>query len=162
MAPLSEHLCLSRNGTTWASTSSFTKMQRFDQVFRSSFLWCSAALVVTSSACNRATYSDVPASIVNNLVLIETKVNDGPPSLFLLDTAAATSVIDEAIAERIGLSDSGGPLDLSTGGGSVEASKLSKVELRIGEDVRVSDSKVSAVDLRPLSEGLGVPVGGIL
>jgi hypothetical protein len=117
---------------------------------------------MTSSACKETPAFDVRASIVNNLVFVETKVNDASPSLFLLDTAAATSVIDKAIAEGIGLSGSGGPLDLSTGGGSVEGSKLSKVELRIGDNVRVSDSNVVALDLRSLGEGLGVPVGGIL
>jgi predicted aspartyl protease len=136
-------------------------MQRFDSVSKNRLVWCAAALVMTSSACTATPYFDVRASIVNNLALVETKVNDGSPSLFLLDTGAGTSVIDKAMAERMGLSG-GGPLDLSTGGGSVEASKLLKVELRIGENVRVSDSSAVALDLRSLSEGLGLPVGGIL
>src|SRR5262245_37463302 len=136
-------------------------MQTRDPISRSSLLWCTAYLVISSAACTRSTDSSVPASIVNNLVLVETTVNDGPPSLFLLDTAAATSVIDKTMAERIGLSG-GAALDLSTGGGSIEASTLPALELSIGKTVRVSDSKAVALDLRSLAEGLGVPIGGIL
>lgn len=102
----------------------------------------------------------VRASIVNNLVLLDTSVNGSTATPFILDTGASATVIDTRLLTSLGLQTTGQHA-ASTGGGSVEASEVPGVDLRIG-GIRLDKLTVAAIDLDNLSAGLGVRVGGIL
>jgi Aspartyl protease/PDZ domain len=116
-------------------------------------------LLLHPSVCRSQSFT-IPARIVNNLVLLDTRINDSPPVLFVLDTAASTTVIDQALSARLTWPTSKA-LDASTSGGTVEAVKVTKVTLHVG-NLMIPTPDVVAIDLRGLSSGLGVPVGGIL
>ena len=52
--------------------------------------------------------AQVPAQFVSNLVFLPVSINQGEPSLFLLDTTAATSSIDPSRAASLGLTNDAG------------------------------------------------------
>ena len=124
--------------------------------------WCTAVLLAGAMiGCGQSPTNDASsAAIVNNLVLLDTSVNGSPAVPFVLDTGASVSVIDTALANRLGIV-AGDASDATTGGGSVTAAKIARVELRVG-DRAVSAHEAVAIDLSGLAAGLGTPVGGIL
>src|SRR5688572_22554861 len=124
--------------------------------------WCAVVLLGGAMmGCGQSpTTGASSAAIVNNLVLLDTSVNGSPPVPFVLDTGASVTVIDSTSAKRLGIVV-GAASDATTGGGSVTATKIAKVQLRVGNRA-VSAHDAVAIDLSGLAAGLGTPVGGIL
>ena len=90
-----------------------------------------AALLFTFLiACNRSSLVlQQPATLTNNLVVLQIRVNSSQPLPFILDTGASATVIDRRQAESLALSITRGA-DVSTGGGDVEASQINGVTLK--------------------------------
>ena len=86
----------------------------------------------------------VTAEIINNLVLVPVSVNGSKPALFVLDTGASSSVIDEADAAQFGLKPG-----------------AKNVTLELGE-VKLPALDLVAIDLSGVEAGLGQHVAGIL
>lgn len=102
----------------------------------------------------------MPASIVNNLVLLDTRVNGSAAMPFILDTGASTTVLDTRLVADLGLTATN-PHAASTGGGSVDASEVTGVDVSVG-GTKLGALTVAAIDLANLSAGLGLRIGGIL
>ncbi len=120
-----------------------------------------AVAMVLASACGPADrVVERPATVVNNLVVLEVRVNDGQPVSFILDTGASTSVVDTAAAARAGLK-TGAAGQATTGGGAVEAAEIAGARLSIGPLVW-NPLPLVAIDLSGLRAGLGHPIDGIL
>lgn len=117
--------------------------------------------MMLACACGRSDRAvERPARLINNLVVLEVRVNDGRPMSFVLDTGASTSVIDSTVAAREGLA--AGPSEqATTGGGKVEASSIAGARVSIGPLVW-NPLPLAAIDLAGLRAGLGHPVDGIL
>jgi predicted aspartyl protease len=102
----------------------------------------------------------VPARIVNNLPLLEARVRQSYPLIFILDTGAEATVIDKGSADALNLKF-GSAGSATTGGGSLAASEIEPIELMIGK-IRLPAIPLVALDLRSLTSGLGVKIDGIL
>ena len=126
----------------------------------------SARVVVAFSlllapACGRdSLVLEQEAELSNNLVVLPVRVNGSRPMPFILDTGASTNVIDRRQAGSLGLAVAGG-VDVTTGGGDVDASEIEGVTLEIG-DMSLRNLNAVAIDLSGLASGLGRPVAGIL
>jgi predicted aspartyl protease len=117
--------------------------------------------IVLAAACGRSTRPiERAASIVNNLVVLEARMNDGRPMSFVLDTGASTSVVDAAAAARAGLK-TGATDQATTGGGTVDAAEIAGARVSVGPLVW-NPLPLVAIDLSELRAGLGHPVDGIL
>ena len=113
-------------------------------------------------ACNTASSvrGEAPLTLLNNLPVVDVRVNNSTPLRMLLDTGAGTTVIDAAEAKKlqlIGTAD----VDVTTGGGAVAAASLTPVTLGFGGQT-FADIPAVAIDLGSLSAGLGERIGGIL
>lgn len=61
----------------------------------------------------------VPFELFGNNILVPVRLNGSEPSLFIFDTGAAVSVVDQRWAEQLGLANDGG-VKLNAGGGAIE------------------------------------------
>ena len=103
----------------------------------------------------------VPFEFINNVVLLQVKVNGSKPLSFILDTGASGTVISENKAKELGLKLEG-QADASTQGGSIEASLAQNVSLRLSKDVELSKVTLAAIRLDGLDAGFGRKIDGIL
>ena len=121
-----------------------------------------APLVAAMSiACTgRSLVDQVDVRVEGNLVLLDTRVNQSPPLTFILDTGASGLVVDRRRARELALKETADQ-DARTGGGSVDASTIGGVTVRVGR-AELAGASMSALDLRPLESGLGRRIDGIL
>jgi predicted aspartyl protease len=118
-------------------------------------------LTIPLLACGRSSVVlHERATFPGKLVVLPVRINDSPPLPFILDTGASTNVVDRRQAGSLGLAVAGG-VDVTTGGGIIDASEIDGVTLRIG-DATLRDVNAVAIDLSGLAAGLGEPVAGIL
>ena len=97
---------------------------------------------------------------VNNLILLQTRVNGSSPLPFILDTGASTSVVNQRLVGELGLKNEG-RAEATTGGGNVEISFVKGVTLSVS-GVEIPGVTLAAIPLSGLEAGLGQTVGGIL
>lgn len=99
----------------------------------------------------------LPIETAGASILVKGMVDDGPPLLFLLDTTIRQSVLDQQVAERLGLSAvSAG----ATGGTPWTRAQRLRVGTAVG--VTILEPRLSLVDLGPRSAAVGRPLAGVL
>jgi len=111
-------------------------------------------------AAARAEEASVPGFLRGGLFFVRVAIGDGPPGLFLLDTGAATTVLDArfAGAAHVKLGD---PTHIIGGGGATEARRAEDVALSVGARRGLLVDPVVS-DLSQVRQGMGVPLDGIL
>ncbi len=103
----------------------------------------------------------VPAEIRGNRVVVDVEVNDLPPSKFILDTGAATTVVEQDYAAQRGIRSTG-QTRAQGAGGSVSAGVAENLVFEIGDGVRVPAARVPLIPMRPLILRAGSPLNGVL
>jgi hypothetical protein len=103
---------------------------------------------------------EVPLDIVegaegSTLAFVPVMIGDQGPFAFALDTGASNSVLDEAIAERLGLQPVGDPRGVTGVAGDTEAHQVQIPEWRTG-DIDLGARPVIALDLSGPNEGAGI------
>jgi Aspartyl protease/PDZ domain len=117
-------------------------------------------ILAAPTGCWESTPVVIPFEISNNLILVPTQINGSTPKLFILDSGAESSVVDDSVAKELGLRLESGP-NAETGGGSVEASTIKDVSLGI-PGLSLPHLTVAGIDLVGVRSGLGEAVAGIL
>jgi hypothetical protein len=117
-----------------------------------------AVAAAATAGCRDTTR--VPMELVNNLVIIDTRVNGSRPLSFILDTGAGATVVDRGISATLGL-ERGARGSATTGGGEVEMAIIDDVRIAI-DHLPERTTDVVAIDLAGLTAGLGRTIGGIL
>src|SRR5688572_1804525 len=87
-----------------------------------------AVAAAATAGCRDTTR--LPMELVNNLVIIDTRVNGSRPLSFILDTGAGATVVDRGISATLGLAR-GAPGSATTGGGEVEMAIIDDVRIAI-------------------------------
>ncbi len=100
-----------------------------------------------------------PVYGVNHLLLVKTKINREKEGLFLLDTAAAFTSVSEEIA-RPWEHRAAAPL-MGARGLLAQVFRVPPVELEFGGQ-RIVDSTPVALDLRQMSQQIGIEISGVL
>jgi hypothetical protein len=112
------------------------------------------------AASARAAPTTLPCQFRDGLIFVSVAIGAGPPGLFLLDTGAATTVLDARFAQAAGVR-LGEPIQLRGGGGATEARQAEDVALTLtGEPPLLTDPVVA--DLGGPSRGMGLRLDGIL
>lgn len=127
---------------------------------RLTFFIVFCALHPTIFSQNRKPLS-VPFQFVNNLVIVRVNINDSKPLSFILDTGASTTVISESAAKDLNLKLENAA-DASAQGGTIGASTIKNVSLRLSKDIQLPNLTLAAIRLSGLEAGLGRKVDGIL
>lgn len=102
----------------------------------------------------------IPFEMTNNLVFLPVTINGSRPLVFILDTGASTTVIDERKAKALSLKLEGRK-DATTQGGSIEASFVRNVDMAVA-GVNLPKMTLAAIRLSGLEAGLGRAVDGVL
>lgn len=95
--------------------------------------------------------AQVPAELIDNLVFLPVRVNNGQPSLFELDSSAATSSIDPGRATEIGLV-----------GSKQSVLNLAGLDVTLGALATAGEKEASARTGRPFEGTLGCDFFGDL
>jgi len=103
---------------------------------------------------------EIPFQSDFGLIWVQTTVNGSAPLWFLLDTGFDYSLIDAAVAQRLGLQVQD-PQSVPQPGGAVEMGAVADVQLAIGS-VRVPPLTVQAVPLAGLEPIVGRSLHGVL
>ncbi|WP_438479595.1 aspartyl protease family protein [Oleiharenicola lentus] len=108
----------------------------------------------------------IPAKILSNFFLIETKWDDGRTYRFLVDTGSSTSLVSPEIAKKFGMKPRKGELAAkirvrSAAGQDIELESVLLRRVRLGDS---TFNRVAAVifDCSEVSNHLGVTIDGIL
>lgn len=111
-----------------------------------------------------AASTTVPFEFVRNEIILDTAIGDSSPNRFMFDCGVDPSVIDLALARRLGIPVDESQADQAAGAGDGQGLTVmpsSIPDLAIGEmDFEPVDAL--AADLSPFSEVLGFPLAGIL
>jgi hypothetical protein len=102
----------------------------------------------------------IPFELSNNLVLLQTQVNDSQPLWFIFDTGANSSIIDAQMAMRLKLQAKGRAKG-SASGGAIEAEIIPGNSLSV-PGVRVFNQTLAALPIDGISPLLGRPIAGII
>ncbi|HUR81176.1 MAG TPA: aspartyl protease family protein [Thermoanaerobaculia bacterium] len=103
----------------------------------------------------------VPAEIRGNRVVVDVEVNDLPPSKFILDTGAASTVVEKSYAAARGLRSTG-QMQAQGAAGSVNVGVAENLVFEVGGDVRVPAARVALIPMEPILLRAGSPVDGVL
>lgn len=95
----------------------------------------------------------VPLVIKGEHLFIETEINGEGPYLFLLDSGAASTIIDAGFAKELNLDRTEG-MHIIGVGGVEQSEKIDIKELAIG-DFRIDELKLFSMDLSQIGEMLG-------
>ena len=108
----------------------------------------------------------LPARIISNFFVIESRQEDGSVYRFLIDTGSTVSYVSPALAKRIAVKPKKGAVPqrvrvLSASGGEVELEATILRKLSLGESLF---ERVPALifDFAELSSHLGLPIDGII
>lgn len=99
---------------------------------------------------------EVPLRVVEQdgrtLAFVPVTIEGEGPFKFALDTGASTSVVDDDVADRVGLEPTGERRSVSgvLGSGQVPVAQVGQWEVG---DVRLDRGEVTVIDLGPLGEG---------
>jgi hypothetical protein len=107
---------------------------------------------------------EIPLYKGGNLLLADVRINGRDAGYFLIDTGAAITVIDRAVARRLKL-PSGGQLALSGVAGTQPAARSRVETLQIGSapnEARMAAHEVVVADLSDWKSSLGPRFGGVL
>jgi hypothetical protein len=126
---------------------------------RSALRICLACLLGLGAL--RAADVEIPFAFLHNQILLHALVNGQGPFDFIVDTGTRESIVDAALARRLGLQL--GPLVPVTGagGGSAEGRRGVCRQVRIG-GLAPADLGVAALDLSRVSSTFGRPLHGVL
>jgi predicted aspartyl protease len=102
----------------------------------------------------------IPLRRLGALVAVPVELPDGTEAPFLLDTGAGATVLDRAVAERLGL-EVHGTLEARGAGGSEAGGYVRLASLGL-PGVAIRDQMVATLGLDALGEVLGVRIDGIL
>lgn len=114
----------------------------------------------TAFSQSRKNFS-IPFETSNNLVIVQTRVNNSKPLSFILDTGASGTVISERAAKDLGLKLEG-QAGASTQGGEIEAAFVKNAGLRLSKNIKLSNLTLAAIRLNGLEAGTGIEIDGIL
>lgn len=102
----------------------------------------------------------IPFELVDNLIYVQTRVNDSVPLWFILDTGASASILNERVAKELGLR--AGRRERGTGtGGAIEVGMIDHVSLSL-PGVTVTDQTIGAFPLDTFAPVAARSVGGII
>jgi hypothetical protein len=102
---------------------------------------------------------EVPLRVVEQdgrtLAFVPMTIEGEGPFMFALDTGASTSVVDDDVADRVGLEPTGERRSVSgvLGSGRVPVAQVDQWEVG---DVRLDPGDVTVIDLGPPKEGGGI------
>lgn len=109
---------------------------------------------------NRKPFS-VPFETSNNLIIMQTRINNSKPLSFILDTGASGTVISENAAKELRLKLEG-EADAAVQGGSIEAAFVKNTSLHLSKDVELPNLSLAVIRLNGLEAGIGRKIDGIL
>lgn len=107
----------------------------------------------------RTSASEVPLRVVEQggrtLAFVPVSIEGRGPFSFALDTGASTSVVDEDVADRVGLERTGErrPVSGVLGTGEVPVARVDQWEVG---DIRLDPGEVTVIDLGPPRGGGGI------
>jgi aspartyl protease/PDZ domain-containing protein len=104
---------------------------------------------------------DIPFELSSNHIYVQTRVNGAGPLSLLLDTGAASSVLNATRTEKLGLVGKGKLEGRGAGEGSVDVSVIPGVSFQL-PGVEVSGQTIAAVPLDALQPYEGRAIDGIL
>ncbi len=111
-----------------------------------------------------AVATTVPFEFVRNEIILDTAIGDSSPNRFMFDCGVDPSVIDLALAHRLGIPVDESQAEQAAGAGDGQGLIVmpsSIPDLVIGE-TGFEPVEALAADLSPFSEVLGFPLAGIL
>jgi hypothetical protein len=97
----------------------------------------------------------------SNHIFIQARVNGSEPSWFILDTGAATSMIDVRLAERLGLKVQGKLEGRRSGDSSIDVGFVKNVVLAL-PGVEVANQRTGTMQLQSSDALLGRTISGLL
>ncbi len=108
----------------------------------------------------------VPARIVSNFFVIESKWADGKSHRFLIDTGSTISYVSPDLARRFGLKKKKGAAPAkvhvrSASGGESDLESITLRQLTLG-DISFRNVPALVFDFTDLSDQLGLPIDGII
>ena len=107
----------------------------------------------TSAVC-------VKVEVYRNLILIPVELENGTSCVFLLDTGAATSIVDTRVADKLNISIHG-IAKMRGVGGDVDGQQVRPQFLRIGT-IRLERPNLISLPMSGVSSGLGREIDGLL
>lgn len=119
----------------------------------------SIGVVLFLSVPRAAAQERLNVRVVNNAVIVPVRLNDRDLS-FLLDTGSERSVVDASIAQQMHLSPSGG-VDLLKDYRVQEGTVVTASVMSLGTQA-FQQQTLAVIGLAPISQGLDVPVEGVL
>jgi Aspartyl protease len=121
-----------------------------------------AALVLPAAARNDSAIATTPFAFVHHEILVDVRIGNSGPYTFLLDTDTTPSVIDLALAKRLGLRFNGAPgSGGGVGGGHVIVYPLVVPNVQFGT-LRIQRLDALATYLSQFSTLLGRRIDGVL
>lgn len=107
-----------------------------------------------------ATAACVKVEIYRNLILIPVGLENGTSCVFLLDTGAATSIVDTRLADKLNISIHG-TAKMRGVGGEVEGQLVRPQFLQVGS-IRLERPSLVSLPMSAVSAGLGRGIDGLL
>lgn len=102
----------------------------------------------------------IPIEISNNIIILQTQVNDSRPLWFIFDTGANSSVINAGLVKELKLR-TGGKVGGTASGGKIEAELISGTSLSV-PGVTVFNQTIASLPIDAFSPVFGKPIGGII
>lgn len=116
--------------------------------------------VLAASHTTAATGTCVKVEVYRNLILIPVELENGTSCVFLLDTGAATSIVDTRVADKLNISIHG-TAKMRGVGGEVDGQQVRPQFLRVGT-IRLERPTLVSLPMSGVSAGLGREIDGLL
>jgi hypothetical protein len=116
--------------------------------------------IVPATASYGADREAVPFDLFRGARIILTGTVNGAPTEMMLDSGAGMTVVDPALAEKLGLAG-GVPISVRGASGEVPGRIVRGATLTTGA-LRLTDLSVLVVDMAPISRGVGRPIPVVL
>ena len=102
----------------------------------------------------------IPFDLYKNQIFVPMQVNGSRPLWFVLDTGANTAVLDETIAQELGIKAEGGGDTMGVGSNPVQMKFLKNITFTL-PDLEFFDDKIISLDYRPFFAFQGREMHGL-
>lgn len=103
---------------------------------------------------------DIPLRLKDGFILAQGRVNDTPPGWYLIDTGSNLTLVDQGLANRLGLPELEERTTVGVAGtADFTVRPVDRLELG-GLDLGID--RIGALSLLPLTRGLGLPTNGLI